>query len=137
VANASDIGNQRKKQATNSLVLQQKKPPVQEDSTRSKDYLDDFSTAGVLKLIENYGTKVDDNWPPLLAKTQLNGGFHVELMLHQIHGVCWMNQMEQLPSMGLNSLIWEERQFPEGDVYYYSPTLGQARLHLDCTRQQQ
>jgi hypothetical protein len=139
VANASKIGNQRKKQATTSLglLVQQKKPPVQEDSTRSEDYLDAFSTTGFLKLIENHGTKVEGDWPALLAKTQLNGGLQVELMLHQIHGVCWMNQMEQLPGMGLNSLIWEERQFPEGDVYYYSPALGQARLHLDCTKQQQ
>jgi len=81
----------------------------------------------------------------------------VSLLPHQIHGVCWMYQMENLDnhddvgdnnnhnnnrsninpnsnnnnaSLGLNGLLWERRQFREGDVYYYSPALGQARLHL-------
>merc|ERR1712238_197412 len=82
----------------------------------------------------------------------------VSLLPHQTHGVCWMYQMENLDthhldttndnvgdnnthtnnhnnnnnnvSLGLNGLLWERRQFREGDVYYYSPALGQARLHL-------
>jgi hypothetical protein len=67
VANVRNIGNQ---QATSSLVLQQKKlqqkkAPVQAYSTRSEDYLD---ATGFLKLIENPGTKLDDDWPALLEK---------------------------------------------------------------------
>jgi hypothetical protein len=47
VANVRNIGNQEKQQATTSLVPQQKKPPVQEYSTRSEDYLD---ASGFLKI---------------------------------------------------------------------------------------
>ena len=34
------------------------------------------------------------------------------------------------PSLGLNGLLWERRQFREGDTYYYSPVLGQTRLTI-------
>ena len=67
----------------------------------------------------------------------------VSLLPHQIHGVSWMYQMENLDndddinnnsnnnsSLGLNGLLWERRAFREGDTYYYSPALGQARLTI-------
>lgn len=43
---------------------------------------------------------------------------------------CWMYALEHLPSkLGLNSLLWEEREFNDcGNKYYYSPCLGQLRL---------
>jgi hypothetical protein len=50
-------------------------------------------------------------------------------MLHQQHAVCWMTQMEHLPGFGINSIIWEEREFFDGNKYYYSPALGQIRLN--------
>jgi hypothetical protein len=37
--------------------------------------------------------------------------------------------MEQLPGFGINSIIWEEREFLDGNKYYYSPALGQIRLN--------
>jgi hypothetical protein len=40
-----------------------------------------------------------------------------------------MYKMEHLVN-GINSLIWEERAFPEGGRYFYSPALGQLRLSL-------
>ena len=49
-------------------------------------------------------------------------------MLHQIHAICWMQEMETLGGFGLNSMIWEEREFFDGGKYYYSPALGQIRL---------
>ena len=40
-----------------------------------------------------------------------------------------MIQMEHLEgAYGINSLLWEERTFPDGGHYYYSPALGQVRL---------
>jgi hypothetical protein len=49
-------------------------------------------------------------------------------MLHQKHAICWMVQMESLGGFGINSILWEEREFLEGGKYYYSPALGQIRL---------
>ena len=100
--------------------------PERDITTRDEDYLDAFTPSGFLKLIENHGTNTQ-RWPELQEK--IAGRLDVELMLHQIHGVCWMHQMEQING-GLNSLLWERRSFPEGGTYYYSPVLGQARLQL-------
>lgn len=86
-----------------------------------------FTNAGFLKMIENHGTDISD-WSSL--KQKLEGRVKVQLLLHQIHGLCWMYRQERLPGMGLNSMLWEERRFQEGDCYYYSPALGQARLRL-------
>jgi hypothetical protein len=76
-------------------------------------------------------------------KSNKNCRLQVSLLPHQIHGVCWMYQMENLDnddvtnnssnsntSLGLNGLLWERRAFREGDTYYYSPALGQARLTI-------
>lgn len=52
----------------------------------------------------------------------------LNLMEHQVHAVCWMTQMERLGGFGINSIIWEEREFLDGGKYYYSPALGQIRL---------
>lgn len=52
----------------------------------------------------------------------------LNLMLHQIHAICWMVQMESLGGFGINSILWEEREFWDGGKYYYSPALGQIRL---------
>lgn len=53
----------------------------------------------------------------------------LDLMLHQQHAVCWMRSMENLGGFGINSIIWEEREFLDGNKYYYSPALGQIRLN--------
>jgi len=59
----------------------------------------------------------------------LQGKFQLELLLHQQHAICWMIQMEHLKgAYGINSLFWEERTFPDGGHFYYSPALGQVRL---------
>jgi SNF2 family DNA or RNA helicase len=40
-----------------------------------------------------------------------------------------MIQMENLEgAYGINSLLWEQRTFPDGGHFYYSPALGQVRL---------
>jgi hypothetical protein len=39
-----------------------------------------------------------------------------------------MVQMESLGGFGINSILWEEREFWDGGKYYYSPALGQIRL---------
>ena len=36
--------------------------------------------------------------------------------------------MESLSGFGINSILWEEREFLDGGRYYYSPALGQMRL---------
>lgn len=105
-----------------------------EGSTRySRKTIDAFSIPGLFKLIENKGTFDESLWnetlQPKLAQTQDHtSGLELELLLHQKHGVCWMYRMERLGN--LNRLIWERRQFCEGDSYYYSPALGQVRLAL-------
>jgi hypothetical protein len=141
-----------------------------EKETRTDDTLDAFSTEGFLKLIENQGVSgVDTIYAnkiePILygpgqqqEQKQRSRGrgrrrsrddssqechLQVSLLPHQIHGVCWMYQMENLDndndinnnsnnnsSLGLNGLLWERRAFREGDTYYYSPALGQARLTI-------
>ena len=42
----------------------------------------------------------------------------------------WMKQMEGLEGFGINSILWEEREFLDGGNYYYSPALGQIRLTM-------
>jgi hypothetical protein len=105
--------------------------PVQSDitileSTNDSENLYAFSNAGFLKLCESLGTDTS-NWEEL--SKELQGNLKVELLLHQVHGVCWMHRMEQLNG-GVNSIFWEQRQFPDGGTYYYSPALGQLRLFL-------
>ena len=93
--------------------------------TRSEATISAFSTGGLLKLLENEGNEIS-NWPaiqPLLTEK-----LAMSLMLHQQHAVCWMLQMEQLGGFGINSILWEEREFNDGGKYYYSPALGQLRL---------
>jgi hypothetical protein len=143
-----------------------------ENETRTDDTLDAFSTEGFLKLIENQGvsgvdTIYTNKIEPILygpgqqqeqRQNQRSRGrgrrrsrddnsqecrLQVSLLPHQIHGVCWMYQMENLDnddninnnsnnnsSLGLNGLLWERRAFREGDTYYYSPALGQVRLTI-------
>ena len=90
----------------------------------SGDTLSAFSHAGLLRLWENHGCNID-KWPMIRDKIQQH--LQVELMLHQIHGVCWMLQQEEYD---LNSLLWEQREFQDGGTYWYSPALGQVRLTL-------
>jgi hypothetical protein len=88
--------------------------------------LDAFSPSGFLKLIENTGVNME-NYEAI--ENKLEDKLQVELMLHQRHALSYMYKMEHL-ERGINSLIWEERSFPEGDRYFYSPVLGQLRLSL-------
>jgi SNF2-related domain len=102
--------------------------------TRDENELSPFSKQGLLKLMESKGNDISE-WPAIQSK--LAPYFQIQLMLHQVHGICWMMQMEETirkasPRHGLNSLLWEVRQFSDGHgIYYYSPVLGQIRLHLE------
>ncbi|KAG7355848.1 SNF2/helicase domain containing protein [Nitzschia inconspicua] len=103
-------------------------PPTKEfdDVGASDGTLDAFTPSGFLKLIENTGTNMD-GYEAL--ETLLGDTLQVDLMLHQKHALSFMYKMEHL-NHGINSLIWEERKFPEGGKYFYSPILGQLRLAL-------
>jgi len=121
-----------------SLPDDERKLPANNNNNKAanKDYLDDrerddsrvsaFSTKGLLKLLENTGVDLTTGYTetiePLLLKT-----LQMELLLHQKHAIAWMVQMEHLDG-GINRLLWEEREFLEGDKYYYCPSLGQLRL---------
>jgi hypothetical protein len=96
-------------------------------STRDDSTVSAFTPRGLLKLLESEGNDIS-NWPDI-AKI-IEPSLQVNLMLHQIHGVCWMVQMEHLEGFGINSLVWEEREFADGGKWYYSPAVGQARLSL-------
>eukprot|EP00956_Cyclotella_meneghiniana_P002044 scaffold2280_cov68-Cyclotella_meneghiniana.AAC.1 len=100
--------------------------PVMMGSTRETKTISPFTPRGLLKLLENTGNVTTDF--PQIA-TSLEPYLKLDLMLHQQHAVCWMRQMEQLPGFGINSIIWEEREFLDGNKYYYSPALGQIRLN--------
>ena len=128
--------------------------PVMLGSTRETKTISPFTPRGLLKLLENTGNVTTDvsvthilssyantflidkhsgishilNQFPQIATT-LASYLKLDLMLHQQHAVCWMRQMEKLPGFGINSIIWEERNFLDGNKYYYSPALGQIRLN--------
>lgn len=99
------------------------------DSTREESQVSAYSVRGFLKLIENTGNNVS-NWPEIEAI--IGSTLKLSLMLHQKHAICWMVQMESLGGFGLNSILWEEREFWDGGKYYYSPALGQMRLSAPC-----
>ena len=65
-------------------------------------------------------------WP--MIESKIAPIMNLKLMLHQQHAICWMQQMESLSGLGINSMLWEEREFLDGGKYYYSPALGQMRL---------
>ena len=106
----------------------------QEAATRcNTKTVDAFSIPGLFKLIENTGTYDKDLYenkiePKLVRTNNEHQGLNLDLMVHQKHGLCWLHNMERLGN--LNKLVWERRQFSEGDTYYYSPALGQVRLTL-------
>ena len=125
--------------------------PATLDSTRETETISPFTPRGLLKLLENTGNVTTEvsfhnifyslyiivklgmlififHQLPEIAKS-LSPYLKLDLMLHQQHAVCWMRQMEQLPGFGINSMIWEEREFLDGNKYYYSPALGQIRLN--------
>jgi len=99
--------------------------PTVENCTRDSSTVSAFTAKGLLKLLESTGCDTS-NWSALEAR--LRPYLKLELMLHQRHAVCWMAHMESLGGFGLNSIIWEEREFADGGKYYYSPALGQLRL---------
>jgi len=101
--------------------------------TRDENEVSAFSRQGLLKLMESKGNDISE-WPVIQQK--LSTCLKVDLMLHQVHGLCWMLQMESIkeksPKYGLNALLWEVRQFSDGNgIYFYSPVLGQARVFLE------
>ena len=96
-----------------------------ENCTRDSSTVSAFTAKGLLKLLESTGCDTS-NWSDL--ETRLRPYLKLQLMLHQQHAVCWMAHMESLGGFGLNSIIWEEREFSDGGKYYYSPALGQLRL---------
>lgn len=95
-------------------------------STRDGESVSPFTPRGLLKLLESTGCDISA-WPAI-AKV-LDPVLKLDLMLHQRHAVCWMMQMEHLGGFGINSILWEEREFLDGGKYYYSPALGQMRLN--------
>lgn len=95
---------------------------VREASVQNSSRISAYSIDGLLKLLENDGCDLTS-----LAKLDLTG-LQLPLMLHQKHAISWMYDMEHLGGLGVNSLVWEEREFPDGGKYYYSPALGQLRL---------
>lgn len=98
-----------------------------ENSTRRSDIVSAYTFPGFLKLLESPGCNVTA-WPAI--ETKLQGKLQVELLPHQKHGICWMIEQENING-GLNSLLWEERQFSDGQgSYFFSPACGQIRLHL-------
>lgn len=97
-----------------------------DDVGASDGTLDAFTPSGFLKLVENTGTNMDRFE---ILESLLGDKLQVELMLHQKHALSFMYKMEHLEH-GINSLIWEQRTFPEGGDYFYSPILGQLRLAL-------
>ena len=101
-----------------------------EGATDDTDSLYAFSNAGLMRLCESHGNDTS-NWSEIEAKLPPTT-FTVQLTLHQKHGVCWMKMMENIDG-GLNSIIWEQREFLDGGYYYWSPALGQARLFLGTT----
>ena len=118
-ANANDEkGENIKDEQVVDLTLQ--------GTTRDENTLSAFSTAGFMKLLENTGTDTS-NWPEIATKLQ--SSLTLELMLHQQHAVCWMVQMEELEGFGINSILWEEREYLDGGKFYYSPALGQIQLN--------
>eukprot|EP00977_Amphora_coffeiformis_P027521 scaffold34618_cov159-Amphora_coffeaeformis.AAC.12 len=98
-----------------------------ETSTRRSDVVSAYTFEGLLKLLESPGNDTT-NWPSI--ETRLKHKLQIDLLPHQKHGVCWMMQQEQIEG-GLNVLMWEERQFSDGQgSYFFSPAVGQIRLHL-------
>ena len=101
-----------------------------ENSTRRSDVMSAYTFPGFLKLLESPGCDIT-SWP--VIETRLQNKLQVELLPHQKHGICWMIQQESIDG-GLNSLLWEERQFADGQgTYFFSPACGQIRLHLGGT----
>jgi len=104
------------------------------DTDRDDTRVSAFSTRGLLKLLENTG--VDMSGYAERIEPHLRQNLQMQLLPHQQHAIQWMVQMEHLPgaAFGINSLLWEEREFLDGGKYYYCPSLGQLRLEApaDC-----
>jgi len=118
----ASIGEEKKEDGDDVKMVD----PAVMGSTRESTTISPFTPRGYLKLIENTGS--DISMYPELARS-LSPYLKLDLMLHQRHALCWMTQMERLPGFGINSIIWEEREFLDGGKYYYSPALGQIRLN--------
>jgi len=86
--------------------------------SESRHELDKFSLAGFLAAHENPGYRVAEQ-PPGLA---------LELKAYQLQTLAWMQDHEEMPGMGLNSLFWEERSFLDEGKFYYFPAAGELRL---------
>jgi hypothetical protein len=98
-----------------------------EDAGASDGTLDAFTPSGFLKLIENTGCNMD-NFEAI--EKHLGDRLQVDLMPHQKHALSFMWKAEHLPGTGINGLLWERREFPDGGNYFFSPVLGQLRLSL-------
>ncbi len=91
--------------------------------SESRHELDKFSLAGFLAAHENPGYRVAEQ-PPGLA---------LELKAYQLQTLAWMQDHEEMPGMGLNSLFWEERSFLDEGKFYYFPAAGELRLEKPPT----
>jgi hypothetical protein len=113
------------KATDDNLTAAKSKAPSAPEATRDEQSISAFTTKGLLKLLESPGNDTS-NWPNLQSKILPH--LKLQLMLHQEHAICWMAQMESLGGFGINSVLWETREFWDGGKYYYSPALGQIRL---------
>lgn len=76
-----------------------------------------FSLQGIMKSQEHPGYR----------RAVEPEGLNLRMKDYQLQTLQWMLDREALEH-GLNSLFWEERQFPGGGVFYYAPALGELRL---------
>ncbi|KAK3270310.1 hypothetical protein CYMTET_21287 [Cymbomonas tetramitiformis] len=103
--------------AADTIPVHTRPPSLQVfQSTRSE--LHPFSLPGILRSQEHRG------YLPALQPP----GLALSLKEYQLHTLQWMLDQEAMPR-GLNSLFWEERQWPDGTgCFYYSAALGELRL---------
>jgi hypothetical protein len=121
-----DVHDEEKRKTTFKTEAKPPQDVALVGSTRTTDdTLSAFTVPGLLKLWESTGSDVSE-WPKLEKKLQ--GKLTMDLLLHQQHALCWMKQMEGLGGFGINSILWQEREWADGGMYYYSPALGQLRL---------
>ena len=109
----------------NNTSIENEDLTLGESTRETSETLSAFTIAGLLKLWENTGNDISE-WPDIEPIVREN--LTMKLLLHQQHALCWMRQMESLDGFGINSILWEEREWHDGGKYYYSPALGQLRL---------
>jgi hypothetical protein len=145
-ATTTFISNIKSTTVTNSLSTATTCTATSEDdvddddvSPNQRQKISAYTTLGLLKLLEHEGVEslqYLSNWYPYYCSQMepiMLSQLRLSLLLHQQYAVVWMISMEHLPNFGINSLLWEEREFLDGphgggSKYYVSTALGQIRL---------